>query len=156
MKIGFLSCLLLLSFNVLAQIENDKILHFAGGTLYGLAGAGIAKEISDGNRFWTFAGAIGGSALVGLGKEAIDSNPNGSGWDNGDLLATVLGGATIGVTIDIFTNHKKQRKTRTHGGLAFDFSEVHTTHTNINYSDLPSLAQLAMPKLFTTQQIIGL
>ncbi len=93
-----------------AQIEHDKALHFLGGNLYGLAGAGIAKQISKGNRWWTFAGAIGGSTLIGLGKEAVDAGQRPNGWDNDDLLATILGGATVGITIDLFTNKKKGRR----------------------------------------------
>lgn len=94
----------------LAQVERDKALHFIGGNLYGLAGAGIAKQISKGNRWWTFAGSIGGATLIGLGKEAVDAGQRENGWDNDDLLATILGGATVGVTIDIFTDHKKNKK----------------------------------------------
>lgn len=90
------------------QIEQDKVLHFLGGNLYGLVGAGVANEISDGDRTWTFIGAVGGSLLIGLAKESIDQKQYG-GWSNEDLLATVLGGATVGVTIDIFKK-KKQRK----------------------------------------------
>ena len=70
--------------------------------MFGLAGAGIAKQASNGNRWWTFAGAVGGSALVGLGKEAIDAGQENNSWDNDDLLATILGGVTVGVVIDIF------------------------------------------------------
>ena len=90
------------------QIEQDKVLHFLGGNLYGLVGAGVANEISDGDRTWTFIGAVGGSLLIGLAKESIDQKQYG-GWSNEDLLATVLGGATVGVTINIFKK-KKQRK----------------------------------------------
>jgi len=91
-----------------SQIKQDKVLHFLGGNLYGLVGAGIANEISDGDRTWTFVGAVGGSLLIGLAKEGIDEKQYG-GWSNEDLLATVLGGVTVGVTIDIFKK-KKQRK----------------------------------------------
>ncbi|MDO6473182.1 hypothetical protein [Maribacter sp. 1_MG-2023] len=90
------------------QIEQDKVLHFLGGNLYGLVGAGVANEISNGDRTWTFIGAVGGSLLIGLAKESIDQKQYG-GWSNEDLFATVLGGATVGVTIDIFKK-KKQRK----------------------------------------------
>lgn len=144
MKNLFLALILLLSFKATAQIENDKILHFVGGNLYGLAGAGIAKQISKGDRFWTFAGAIGGSALVGLGKEAIDSNPNGSGWDNGDLLATILGGATVGITIDIFSDHKKNRKTKPQGSLTVGVISDDLKFQIVD-NRLPSLSELAMP-----------
>ncbi|MGB3144325.1 MAG: hypothetical protein WBB24_09470 [Maribacter sp.] len=92
-----------------AQIESDKALHFLGGNLYGLVGAGVANEISDGNRAWTFVGAIGGSLLIGLAKESIDQKQYG-GWYNADVLATVLGGSTVGVTIDIFKKRKQRKR----------------------------------------------
>ncbi len=95
--------------NAYGQIEQDKALHFLGGNLYGLVGAGVASQISQGNRAWTFAGSIGGSLLIGLAKEAIDQNQY-NGWDNADLLATVLGGATVGLTIDIFKQKKKRKR----------------------------------------------
>ena len=89
-----------------SQIQQDKVLHFLGGNLYGLVGAGVASQISDGDRTWTFIGAIGGSLLIGLAKESIDQKQYG-GWDNADLLATVLGGATVGVTIDIAVGYSE-------------------------------------------------
>lgn len=100
-----------LAVSITAQVEKDKTLHFVGGTLYGLAGAGIAKQISHGNRYWTFAGAVGGSLLVGLAKESIDKQQY-DGWDNEDLAATVLGGMSVGFTIDVFTSAKKKRHER--------------------------------------------
>ncbi len=95
--------------NVFSQISEDKALHFLGGNLYGLVGAGVADQISKGNRTWTFVGSVGGSLLVGLAKESIDKSQY-DGWDNNDLLATVLGGATVGVTIDIFKQRKKRKR----------------------------------------------
>ncbi|MEX0273965.1 MAG: hypothetical protein AB3N16_06280 [Flavobacteriaceae bacterium] len=105
-----LVCLMTMG-SVKAQVERDKALHFLGGNLYGLAGAGIASKLSDGNRTWTFVGSVGGSLLIGLGKEAID-NRQYDGWDNDDLLATVLGGATVGLTIDLFSQKAKRKKER--------------------------------------------
>lgn len=110
MKKTFLIIALLLIANLNGQIERDKALHFLGGNLYGLAGAGIAKQISDGNRYWTFAGAVGGSLAIGLAKEAVDEGQRENGWDNEDLLATVLGGMTVGLTIELFTNKKRQKR----------------------------------------------
>ena len=132
-----------------AQLEQDKALHFLGGNLYGLAGAGIAKQISDGNRWWTFAGAIGGSALIGIGKEAVDSGSNGSGWDNDDLLATILGGTTVGFTIDIFTDHKKKRRKRV-GSLTVNNDsrkkdQLQRLETMLKVNSAPSLSVLSLP-----------
>ena len=92
-----------------SQVEQDKVLHFLGGNLFGLVGAGVASQISDGDRTWTFIGAIGGSLLIGLAKESIDQKQYG-GWDNADLLATVLGGASVGVTIDIFKKRRQRKR----------------------------------------------
>ncbi|RYC51521.1 hypothetical protein [Flagellimonas olearia] len=95
-----------------SQVERDKALHFLGGNLFGLAGAGIAKQMSEGNRVWTFVGSVAGSALVGVAKEAVDAGQSGNGWDNDDLAATVLGGVTVGVTIDIFSKKKDKKRLR--------------------------------------------
>ena len=92
-----------------AQIEQDDILHFSAGMLAGAGGALISSEISDGNRFWTFAGAVAASALAGTIKEAIDEKKY-NGWSNRDLGATVLGGISAGITIDLFTAKRKKRK----------------------------------------------
>jgi hypothetical protein len=92
-----------------AQIQNDDVLHFSAGILSGAGGALIASEISNGDRFWTFAGAVAGSILAGSIKEAIDER-NYNGWDNRDLGATILGGVTAGVTIDLLTSKRRKRK----------------------------------------------
>ena len=94
-----------------AQLEKDKVLHFGAGALSGAAGALLASEISNGDRAWTFVGAVGSSLLVGLAKESLDKN-NGNEWDNGDLAATVLGGVTVGVTIDLFSGKKRRKGKR--------------------------------------------
>lgn len=104
-------CLIFIAFGcqlTQAQIGKDKYLHFGAGVVAGAGGALLASELSDNNRFWTFTGAVGASLLAGLAKEAIDES-NYGGWDNADLGATVLGGITAGVTIDIFTGRKRRR-----------------------------------------------
>ncbi|MDF0708692.1 hypothetical protein [Flagellimonas okinawensis] len=94
------------------QVERDKALHFLGGNLFGLAGAGIAKQASDGNRIWTFVGSVAGSTLIGLAKETVDAGQRDNGWDNDDLAATILGGVTVGVTIDLFAKKDDRRRLR--------------------------------------------
>jgi len=135
--------------SIRSQVERDKALHFIGGNLYGLAGAGIAKQISDGNRWWTFAGAIGGSALIGLGKEGVDAGQRENGWDNDDLWATILGGATVGVTIDIFTDHKKDKrkpKAITFHNQPKNFPQMERFAMLSSQQEIPSLSSLSLPK----------
>lgn len=86
-----------------AQVEQDKVLHFAVGAATGAVGAFVASELSNKNRFWTVTGAIGASLLAGLAKEYIDEQSSDNSWDNTDLGATVLGGITVGITIDLLS-----------------------------------------------------
>lgn len=104
--------LLILLFSVVqlnAQLENDKVLHFGAGALSGAIGGLLASEISDGDRTWTYVGAVGTSLLAGLAKESLDQS-KGNTWDNGDLAATILGGVTVGVTIDLFSGKKRRKR----------------------------------------------
>ncbi len=97
--------------NVLvAQVEEDKVKHFAAGAVIGTAGGLIASELSNKNTFWIITGAVGTSLLAGAVKEAIDANSDNNSWDNGDLAATGLGGLTAGATISIFTGSSKRKK----------------------------------------------
>ena len=113
MKASFkiLLIFLLVNYNVKAQLQEDDVLHFGAGILSGAAGGLIASEITNGNRFWTFAGAVGGSILAGSIKEAIDEKKY-NGWDNRDLGATILGGITAGITIDLLTSKRRKRKNK--------------------------------------------
>ncbi|MCR9228050.1 MAG: hypothetical protein NXH90_11575 [Flavobacteriaceae bacterium] len=94
------------------QVGRDKVLHFLGGSLFGLAGAGVAKHATNGNRVWTFVGAVTGSALAGVAKETIDAGQRDNGWDNEDLAATILGGITVGIAIDLFSKKDGQGRLR--------------------------------------------
>ncbi len=100
-------CYFLSNFLLRGQVEEDKALHFAAGAFSGAAGALIASKVTKRNRFWTVTGSVAASLLAGLAKEAIDKG-NGGKWDNGDLAATVLGGVTVGVSIELFS--KKEGK----------------------------------------------
>ncbi len=91
-----------------AQVEQDKVIHFAVGAISGAAGAYVASELSGQNRFWTVTGSIATSLLAGLAKEAVDKRRYDN-WDNADLGATVLGGVTVGITIELFTKKNGRR-----------------------------------------------
>jgi hypothetical protein len=105
-----LSVIIVLASNLsYTQIQKDDVLHFSAGILSGAGGALIASEISNGDRFWTFAGAVAGSALAGSIKEAIDQN-NYNGWDNRDLGATISGGIAVGISIELFTGKRRKGK----------------------------------------------
>jgi uncharacterized protein YfiM (DUF2279 family) len=102
---------ILISFSALpirAQLQEDKVKHFAAGAMSGAIGADIADRISGGNRYWRIAGALASSLMAGLAKEAYDEHIY-NGWDNRDLTATIMGGVTVGITIDIFSERKHRR-----------------------------------------------
>ncbi|PIB27928.1 hypothetical protein [Maribacter sp. 4G9] len=145
-----LSCVLLLTIKGYSQIAEDKVLHFVGGNLFGMVGAGLANQVSDGNRAWTFVGSVGGSLLIGLAKEGIDQNQYG-GWDNSDLLATVLGGVSVGVTIDVFKQKKKRKREQLYReaiGIKFE----HNKHPMDTISPDTSLSILAIsPSVLRTK-----
>ena len=132
-----------------AQVGRDKVLHFLGGNLYGLAGAGIAKQISDGDRWWTFAGSVAGATLIGLGKEAVDAGQRENGWDNEDLAATILGGVAVGITIDLFTDHKKnnkkQQENRDVGENQQQYGQYARLDKLLERQQAPSLSSLSLP-----------
>ena len=146
MKKIFAFCFILGSLHsTYSQLEQDKALHFLGGNLYGLVGAGVASQISDGDRTWTFIGAVGCGLLIGLAKESIDQNQYG-GWDNADLLVTVLGGATVGVTIDIFKKRKQRKRDKLFKD-AVGYSELEIKKTFlIENAEINSLSLLGMSK----------
>lgn len=118
--VGFV--LFLCALPLCAQLEKDKVKHFGAGALSGAIGADIADGLSGGNRYWRLAGSITSSLLVGLAKEAHDEYTY-DGWDNRDLAATVMGGVSIGIAIDIFS----ERKHRRHKGTI-----VHTRQENMD------------------------
>jgi len=114
---ALLLCLFSLQMN--GQIENDKVLHFAGGALFGTAGAGLGREITGGKPFSAVGGAIVVSTAVGAAKEAIDASRENGAWDNQDLLFTSLGGLVAGLVVEIFSRKEpKWRVARIEGAGA--------------------------------------
>lgn len=83
------------------QIAHDKKLHYGAGVIVSAASYefiyGITKDKKKA-RIYSFATAI----LVGSLKEAIDATQKGNRFDPNDLLATTLGGITVGITFKLF------------------------------------------------------
>ena len=118
--------LLILIFSIApveAQWETDKQLHFAGGALFGLAGAGLGRQFSNGSPFWTFTGSIAGSTVVGVAKEWSDDRQNPGSWSNGDLLATLAGGAFTGILLHLFLKPKRTRGITFQGQRTYEIVE---------------------------------
>ena len=94
--------------------DHEILLHYGAGVVAGGAGAFLAHEISNGDKWWTIAGAIGTSLIAGVTKEAIDKWEDGN-WDNSELAATVAGGVTVGIAIEIFSGPRKRGTARQPG-----------------------------------------
>ena len=110
MKQILLLALLLLSFTPShSQLlsENDKQKHFFAGAVLGGIGYGIILQETE-NKKLAFWGSIATSFVAGYVKETFDKK-EGIAFDNRDLLATTLGGLSVGVTFDIFTRDGKKK-----------------------------------------------
>ena len=85
----------------LAQISPDKKLHYMAGAITTAASYefiyGVTKDKKKA-RIYSLAAGI----LVGSLKEAIDATQKGNRFDPHDLLATTLGGITVGITFKLF------------------------------------------------------
>lgn len=93
-----ISIVCLLSINASAGFfqEEDKQMHMKVSVPFGAVGGLICKKNYQG-RGLALSGwkAIACGTIIGmvpgLAKEAVDSRPGGSGWDNRDLAADALG-----------------------------------------------------------------
>lgn len=87
---------ILISFNLSAQIQKDKTLHFGAGILAG----GITAFVSErNNKFETILLSTTASTLIAIGKEAYDQYVKKTFADDKDILWTAIGGLIGGVTI---------------------------------------------------------
>ena len=88
-----------------AQDFNDKAKHFGAGFVIGGVGGYTANKMFDGNRYWTWAGAVGSSLVAGLAKESQDGTK-----EINDVMYTTLGGVASGLLLELLLN--KKRKSR--------------------------------------------
>ena len=87
--------------------ENDKQKHYVAGALIGGITYGVILQETEDKKL-AFWGSIASSLVAGYIKETSDKN-SGYYFDNRDLLATTLGGLSVGVTFDIFTRKGKKK-----------------------------------------------
>jgi len=88
-------------------MEQDKLQHFFAGTVIGGITYGLVLEESK-NKTTAFIASIAGAVAAGYIKETYDKK-HGYSFDNNDFLATVSGGLTIGITLDIFAKDNKRK-----------------------------------------------
>lgn len=83
-----------------AQIPEDKVKHFGAGVVIGGIGGYAANKIFNGDKYWTWTGAIVSSLAAGVAKEVWDES-RGSTAETSDVVYTVLGGAISGLVLDL-------------------------------------------------------
>ena len=91
--------LITLLFPMLVLSQQDKIKHFvAGATISSLTYISVYKATKNKKKAIIYS--IAASSIAGLSKELYDSNK--TGFDNKDLIATIAGGISVNITIDLF------------------------------------------------------
>ncbi|SFR91175.1 hypothetical protein [Maribacter stanieri] len=92
-----------------AQDPSDAAKHIGAGIVIGVAGGYAAHKITNGQRGWKWAGAVGSSLAAGLAKETLYDKPKGYEWETKDVLYTTLGGILSGMALDILTSNTRRR-----------------------------------------------
>lgn len=143
----FLVFIFILHFtSIHAQGFSDKTKHFGAGFVIGGIGGYTANKMFDGNRYWTWAGAIGGSLAAGLSKEAYDG-ANGGLVETRDVVYTTLGGVVSGMFLELLLNkNKRNRRGKNCGCLVVDvdaeqYQEEQTIYIENGSRDIASAIQ---------------
>lgn len=92
-----------------AQIERDKVYHFAAGVTSSAVGYSFVYEKTN-DKLLASAAGLGLSILAGVTKETYDSTRPNNKFDTEDLKATALGGLTVTITINIDNLFNKMKK----------------------------------------------
>jgi putative lipoprotein len=104
----FITLLLLSTFSYGQHVEVDKKMHFAAGAAIS-AFTYTAVGLSTKNKTKALIYSVAVGSVFGLAKEVYDSRKGGSGFNNADLVATVLGSVSVGVTLNVLTGKKKNK-----------------------------------------------
>ena len=92
-----------------AQSSADAVKHFGAGIVIGGVGGYAAHKIFNGQRGWTWAGAVGSSFGAALAKETLYDKPRGASFEGRDILFTTLGGVVSGLVLDMFLKNSRRR-----------------------------------------------
>ena len=87
--------------------ESDKQQHFAAGVVIGGISYGLLLEQTE-DKTIALIGSVASAFAAGYIKETRDAR-RGYKFDDRDLLASTLGGLSIGVTFDIFGRNGKKK-----------------------------------------------
>jgi len=87
--------------------ESDKQQHFAAGVVIGGISYGLLLEETEDKKI-ALLGSIAAAFAAGYIKEMSDAK-RGSKFDDRDLLASTLGGLSIGITFDILGRNGKKK-----------------------------------------------
>jgi hypothetical protein len=108
---------LLFSISIIyAQSSADAVKHLGAGIVIGGVGGYAANKISNGQRGWTWAGAVGSSLAAGLAKEAIYDKSKGATWETRDVIFTTLGGVVSALALEVFTGNDGGSRRRSGNG----------------------------------------
>ena len=99
----------LLHTSITAQGFNDKAKHFSAGFVIGGIGGYTANKIFDGNKYWTWVGAVGSSLAAGITKETIDGS-SGDLVETRDVVYTTIGGLASGLFLELLLNKKRKNR----------------------------------------------
>jgi Predicted periplasmic lipoprotein len=82
-------------------IQQDKVLHFGAGAVIGSATYTVVFDYTKDKRK-AFLACFISSVIAGTAKEILDSKKQNNKFNTRDLNATILGGLSAGITINIF------------------------------------------------------
>ena len=98
---------LILSSTCNAQlIQQDKVLHFGAGAAIGSASYAVVYDYTKDKRK-AFLACLLSSVIAGTAKEVLDSKKENNKFNAQDLNATILGGLSAGITINILNNKQQ-------------------------------------------------
>ncbi len=109
MKLPFFLIIAVFYLGVYGQNTADAAKHFGAGIVIGGAGGYAAHKLFNGQRGWTWAGAVGSSLAASLAKEALYDQPRGAEWESRDVFFTTLGGVASGLVLDLLLKNNRRR-----------------------------------------------